>query len=122
MGQVSLVLIWIGGVTGALCRYHVGRVIQRGNLFPVGTCIINISGSFAFGLLASYIATATNPHREQLVLLLGVGFCGAYTTFSTFAWETVELWQTRRRGYALLNVFGQPLIACFATWIGLISG
>lgn len=119
---MSLLLLWLGGVTGAICRYHVGRIAQRGIIFPVSTIVINVSGSLALGLLTAQLATIPGQQGNQLVLLLGVGFCGAYTTFSTFAWETVELWQTQHRGYALLNVCVQPVAASLAAWLGATLG
>jgi len=88
-------LTWIAflaaAAVGAPARYLLDRVVQdaTGDEFPWGTCVINISGSFLLGVLSGlglYHAFASDAR-----LVLGTGFCGAYTTFSTFTFETVRL-------------------------------
>src|SRR5581483_9121419 len=92
------VLISIGGVLGANARYLVGVWAARriGTSFPYGTLIANVSGSIMLGFLTIFAArlAAVGPERR---LAAGVGFCGAYTTFSTFAFESVTL--TRHGDY-----------------------
>lgn len=121
---MSLLLLWLGGIGGALCRFHVNRLIRRvtQNIFPWGTFLINVIGSALLGLLMGLLAKHTTWPTTSLGVLFGTGFCGAYTTFSTFALETVELWQRGARRATLLNAFGQPLIGGLAAWLGLYLG
>lgn len=81
----------LGGVLGAPARYVVDRAVSRRTTspFPWGTLAINVVGSVALGVLASL---AVRGHASGAAFAgLGTGFCGAFTTFSTFTWETVAL-------------------------------
>jgi len=90
--MMNILIIGIGGFVGAIARYGVALWIgQRwGRSFPMGTFVINVSGSFVIGLLMTLFTERflVNP---QWRLLLVVGFLGAYTTFSTFEYETGTL-------------------------------
>ena len=121
---MSLLLLWLGGILGALWRFYITRLSQRLNpsVFPWGTFLINFSGSTLLGLLTGLLASHTTWPTAQLGIFLGAGFCGAYTTFSTFAFETVELWQRGARWTALLNAVGQPLVGLLGAWVGLSLG
>jgi CrcB protein len=85
------VLIAIGGAVGSLCRYAVGQIVQRASHggFPMGTLVVNVLGCMIVGGLTGWLMNAqTHPLiRPALV----VGFCGGFTTFSTFSMETVAL-------------------------------
>ncbi|HEX6292349.1 MAG TPA: fluoride efflux transporter CrcB [Herpetosiphonaceae bacterium] len=121
---MSYLLLALGGIAGALCRYHGVRAIHARTTiaFPVGTYVINLSGSFMLGLLAALLARHPAWPVEQLGLLFGTGFCGAYTTFSSFAFESTQLWRQAQRRRALLNLVSQPLLGILAAWIGLLIG
>lgn len=90
--------VWIslGAVAGANARYWLGLALTRvaGSALPWGTLVINVSGSLVLGGLLGVIARRPSVN-EVWVLLVGVGFCGAYTTFSTFAAELFGQAQTR---------------------------
>lgn len=90
-----LFLVGIGGMLGALSRFLLSTWItsKASSRFPFATWIINISGSFCLGILAAYHLKNTIP--EWTWLLLGTGFLGAFTTFSTFAYETILLLKKR---------------------------
>ena len=82
--------IALGGAVGTVARYGLGTVIQRASAtFPISTLAINVSGSFLLGFLMRYLlSTAASP---DLRAALTIGFCGGYTTFSTFSYETARL-------------------------------
>ncbi len=90
----KVTLLSAGGALGTCARFMVSTWIgapywARG--FPVGTFAINVSGSFLLGCTAAVVRERLPPEYGYLYLLLGTGFCGGYTTFSTFEWETYQL-------------------------------
>lgn len=115
---MTALLVAVGAAVGAPLRYHLDRWLQRrtGALLPVGTLAVNVIGSFVLGVLAT--ATSSGDTRA----LLGVGLCGAFTTWSTFGYETVRLAEDGARGLAALNVvatlgLGLPA-AALGWWLG----
>lgn len=86
-------LVGIGGFLGANARFVLARAIGTAvaTRFPLGTFAINVTGSFLLGLLGTVVAARLTPSSESMRLALGVGFLGAYTTFSTFEFETHAL-------------------------------
>lgn len=84
------ILVGAGGFVGANARFLVARAAGAlfETRFPLGTFVINISGSFLLGILGAIVAQKVMPSSEALRLALGVGFLGAFTTFSTFEFET----------------------------------
>ena len=119
--MINLLIIGIGGFIGAVTRYEVAIWIgQRwGRSFPLGTFIINVSGSFLIGLLMTLMAErfTENP---QWRLLLVVGFLGAYTTFSTFEYETGALLTDGEWLYAGVNVIASVFVGFTALKLGEI--
>jgi crcB protein len=97
---LTLFLIGIGGACGAVARYKLGEFLLRHeeHTFPFGTFLINISGALLLGLLSGF-HLAGNPY-----FLLAEGFCGAFTTFSTFALEGVQLIRGKALSKAMLYV------------------
>jgi fluoride exporter len=88
-------------------------------VFPVGTLVVNATGSFVLGLLSAWlIRPGAGARTEVMWLLLGVGFCGGYTTFSTFSLDTVALLETRGTVAATTNV----VASVFAGLIGVVAG
>ncbi|MEI6432669.1 MAG: fluoride efflux transporter CrcB, partial [bacterium] len=105
----KILIVGAGGFVGANARYWFGMwAVQRfGNAFPWATFLINISGSFLLGFLIVFLmARAPSAEMQNLRLLLAVGFLGAYTTFSTFEYETLALTQSGNIGRAFLNALG----------------
>ena len=117
--MANIFIIGMGGFLGAISRYGVALWIgQRwGRNFPLGTFLINISGSFLIGLLMS-LFTERFMVNPQWRLLLVVGFLGAYTTFSTFEYETGALMKDGEWLIAGLNV----VLSVFAGFIALKLG
>jgi len=119
---MSVVLLALAGGLGAVARFVLDGVLSaaRSWRYPVGTTVINLSGSFLLGLLAGLAAAQLLPGSAYLVL--GTGFLGGYTTFSTAAYETVRLVEQRRWGAALLHGFGQVVVAVALAALGYVLG
>lgn len=119
--MMNYLIIGAGGFVGAITRYILALWIgQRwGRSFPLGTFIINVTGSFLIGLLMTLMAErfTENP---QWRLLLVVGFLGAYTTFSTFEYETGALLKDSEWLFAGLNVIGSVFVGFIALKLGEI--
>jgi CrcB protein len=117
--MMNVLVIGIGGFVGAVARYGIaGWIGQRwGRSFPLGTFVINVSGSFLIGLLMTLMAErfTENP---QWRLLLVVGFLGAYTTFSTFEYETGALLKDGEWLFAGLNVVLSVIVGFAALKLG----
>jgi CrcB protein len=107
------------GAVGAPVRYLVdGFVGDRvEGVFPWGTFVINASGSFLLGVLTGLSLYHAFPATPKVVL--GTGFCGAYTTFSTFSFETVRLLEEGAVTEALRNVFGTLVVCAAAAAAGM---
>ena len=97
--MIEYAMVLIGGSLGSVCRFAMSSLIKRINVteFPVATLLINMIGSFLIGLL-----TAAHPGNFNQ-LLLGTGFMGGFTTFSTFQMENVTLFQ--KKNYLMLFVY-----------------
>lgn len=111
--------IGVGGCLGALARYWLGQYIgaRVSGAFPLGTFVINVSGSLLLGFLAT--AAVFSPVIRQA---LGVGFLGAYTTFSTWSVETLRLLEDGRYQLAAANVFGSAAAGLAGAWAGTLLG
>jgi fluoride exporter len=111
-------LVVLGAALGAPCRWLLDRFVQgrhRSN-FPAGTLGINVLGSLALGLLLG--AQSAGSASANLVLLAGTGFCGGFTTFSTFGYETVRLAEQRLYAKALTNVGLSLALGMLAAYLG----
>ncbi len=107
-----------GGMLGAPARYLADRVIQarHDSVFPWGTFAVNVAGSAVLGFLLGAQAHLGLP--SGAFALLGTGFCGGMTTFSTFGYETVRLVEDGAIGKAGLNVLGSLAVAVLVAWLG----
>lgn len=112
--------IALGSALGGLSRYWLGGLIQRahGGPFPLGTLVINVTGSLLIGFLLRYSldSAAVSP---EIRALLTIGFCGGYTTFSTFSWETVALIEDGDWRRAMLYVGASVLLSVLGTVAGV---
>src|SRR5262245_52897801 len=100
--MIALLCVLGGGAIGAVARYLTDRALGS-RAFPLGTLIVNVVGSLILGGLAG-VAEAHPGLPVWVRALTGVGFCGALTTYSTFALETVTLWRGGARAYASINI------------------
>ena len=122
MSAAVVVMLALAGGLGAGARFVLdGAIRARGRTtLPVGTMLINVSGSLALGLLAGLVLANRLPAEVQTVA--GTGFLGGYTTFSTASVETVRLIQSGRPGTGLLNALGTMVLALAAAAGGLAAG
>jgi CrcB protein len=116
-----LLLIALGGAVGSLLRYLVGGAIQRSSAsgFPVGTMFVNVVGCFLVGVFVRFLLNMQTS--VELRALLIVGFCGGFTTFSTFSYETVGLLEGGEYVRATRYVLGSLLLCVTATFAGMIA-
>ncbi|MBK9738240.1 MAG: fluoride efflux transporter CrcB [Actinobacteria bacterium] len=116
---MTLLLVMVGAAVGAPSRWLLDQAIssRMAGVFPWGTWVINVSGSLLLGLVLA--ANVFGPAPVELVALVGAGFCGGFTTFSTFGFETVRLAESGSTFEAGLNVvssLGVGLLAAFGGW------
>jgi len=111
-----------GSAIGGVSRYLVGGVVQRvgGSGFPIGTLVVNLTGSFLLGLFLRY-AVDTPTLTPEWRAFLTVGFCGGYTTFSTFSYETVALMEDGQWSRAAAYVGLSLVLALAATMLGFAA-
>jgi CrcB protein len=116
-------MVGVGGFLGAIARFWLGGYISQrmGTKFPYGTFVINCSGSFIIGLIITLLAERTH-WSANLRYLVPIGFVGAYTTFSTFEFETLRAVQDGQVFIAALNVILSVVIGFIAVWLGVIAG
>ena len=120
--MTEVLWIGVGGFAGALARYWLSNLIAAyaGVVFPFGTFVVNLSGSFVLGLLLGlFEQQAVSPVTR---LALGTGFIGAYTTFSTFTYETIRLVEEGSILLATLNVVGSVVLGLGAVFAGVVAG
>ena len=119
MSAPTWIAFWFAAALGAVLRYVVDAAIidRTEGFFPWGTFVINVTGSFALGVvtgLGLYHGLTTAPR-----LVVGTGFCGAYTTFSTFTFETVRLAEEGASASAVRNALGTLVLGGVAAGLGL---
>ncbi len=111
---MDLVLVGIGGALGSLARYQLGKSIaeRSDTTFPMGTFVINITGAILLGIVSG-LDTGRNAY-----LLLGDGFLGAYTTFSTFMYEGFNLFRENEKMNAFAYIAGSLVLGVIGYAIG----
>ncbi|AOP52329.1 fluoride efflux transporter CrcB [Brevibacterium aurantiacum] len=122
MTPLIFIALALAGGIGASARMLLDGIIRSrvSSAIPWGTIAINVSGSLALGLLTGLASASLLPEAWQLVI--GTGFLGGYTTFSTASFETIRLIQDRRWALSLFNGLGTLVVATAAAGLGLWIG
>jgi CrcB protein len=116
---LPIILIALGGALGSLARYGLGGLVQGNRLnFPAGTLAVNLLGCLVMGFLGWWIHAGLA--KPPLRLFLGIGFLGAFTTFSTFSLETMSLFREHSSGAALLYLSASVLGCLLAFAVGYL--
>ena len=116
---IKFISVGLGGFVGAIARYWLsGWAQQFGNRFPLGTLTVNLLGSFILGLLATLFLEKVIVSQELRLFLL-IGVLGAFTTYSTFSLETLNLIRSDAWLMAGVNILANVLGTLLAVWAGL---
>ncbi len=117
--MIPYVLIMVGGGIGSLARYLAASAVMSrfGGKFPLGTLVVNVTGSFLIGFL---MTTLTERYKLDPAwrLFLVVGMLGGYTTFSSFEWETFATVRDGSLWMGLLNIVSSVMLGYVAVWVG----
>jgi fluoride exporter len=115
---MNWLLVFIGGGLGSLIRYAMFLIFNKlGNNFPLATLVSNVIACFIIGILSGLILRGQLPDKHRLLFV--TGFCGGFSTFSTFSNETIQLWINGNTTHALLNIIFSLILCILATFIGL---
>jgi len=116
----ELMVIAAGGAAGASLRWLLAGAVQRatGGAFPWGTFVVNALGSFLLGFLFIWLLERSSA-GGLVRLAITVGFLGAFTTFSTFSYESLHLMREGAFGLAAANVLGQVAVCLGLSWLGV---
>lgn len=123
----SLISVGIGGFLGAVARYVLSgwiasRAAARLDLaLPVGTLFVNVTGSFVLAVFLAWFANRLEI-SENWRLLIATGFCGSYTTFSTFAYETIATLRSGEWGGSIVYIIITNLLCLLMVAVGMIIG
>jgi CrcB protein len=117
---VIILLVVLGAAVGAPARYVTDRAVSTRwrTVFPYGTLAVNVIGSLILGVL--FGGAARHGISTQVVALVGTGFCGALTTYSTFGYETIRRMHDRLYRSAALNMVVSLSCGCIAAWLGIL--
>lgn len=116
----SWILLGVGGFFGAIFRYEISGIFQKSlkpDFFPTGTLAVNFLGAFLLGIV--FTLYESNVISQPQLLLVGTGFCGAFTTFSTFALETVQV-NEQGSHWLILNISANVLLSLLGVVIGIV--
>ncbi len=114
-------VVLAGAGCGGLARYVAGSwiMLKYGGRFPLGTLLINVSGSFLIGVLMTLLTERLNPHPNWRLFLV-VGFLGGYTTFSSFEYEIFQSVRDGARWMAMLYLTGSVALGYLGVWMGAV--
>ena len=117
----NIILVGLGGGAGSIARFLCQRFIYEWypHPFPLGTFLVNIFGCFLIGLFYA-VAEKGNLLTPEWRILLTTGFCGGFTTFSTFAYENLNLLKNGDITYFILYIIASVILGILATWLGIV--
>ncbi|MCR5762909.1 MAG: fluoride efflux transporter CrcB [Treponema sp.] len=114
--MINCLIVGLGGAAGTILRYLIGLIpVQERMKFPIKTFLINIAGCFLIGIISA-LAVKINAGHEKTILLLKVGLCGGFTTFSTFALESATLAKNGNIGISFLYIILSVAIGICAVY------
>jgi fluoride exporter len=120
---LKYLMVGIGGFLGSVLRFWLGSFIggRLGVRFPYGTFVINVTGSFLIGMVLTVLVAKAHwsPNWRYLI---PIGFIGGYTTFSTFEYETLRLFQDGQMLTAMLNITLSVVVGFAGVWVGAVAG
>lgn len=121
--MTKYLIVALGGAIGSMLRFWAGGYVsgRLGSRFPYGTFVINITASFLIGFIMTLLAERTHMNPAWRYLLV-IGFLGGYSTFSSFEYETFQVFQDGEMLIAALNVALSVAVGFVAVWIGAITG
>lgn len=117
--MAKLIIIGLGGFIGAVGRYLITQYFFQTSTsdFPVGTFIVNILGCLVLGMFM-YYAQNSDVFSSHMRMFIAIGILGAFTTFSTFSYETVALFNEQKVMLAMANIVGSIILGIFSVWLG----
>lgn len=117
------IAISLGAIAGALSRYYITLWVAHrfGAAFPYGTLLINLTGAWGMGLFTTLLLEHALPLSPEMRLLIGVGFLGSYTTFSTYELEAMNLLRARGVGLALSYWAGSAVLGAVSLYGGILT-
>jgi CrcB protein len=121
--MIKLLIVGAGGFIGAIARYLVSGLVHRflDGRFPYGTMVVNLIGCFMLGLFMFFVARR-NLFTPNIRLLISIGLLGAFTTYSTFAYETFRLMINQRLTAAFINIAVQLVGGLLAVGAAMVVG
>ncbi len=116
----SMLMVGFGGFAGSVLRYLISKYValHTQSVFPLGTFSVNLVGSFLIGMIIA--ASIGEDLTPSLRLLLATGFCGGFTTFSSFSYEFFSLLQNEHTGHAFLYAAASLILGLFFVWLGFL--
>ena len=115
---MNVLYVALGSALGGVCRYLVSLALNAPKGFPWGTFAVNVAGALAIGLLSGWLARG--EHAAAIRLVAVVGFCGGFTTFSTFSNEAFKMLESAQWGQAAIYVLGSVLAGLAAVALGYL--